>query len=307
MIMPANGEINYGAFTLTNLSFLLSFSQLLLQGESIMRREVFEATLKSMIPRSALLNESNLKTNGRPMISEIPRNPYQTALESGTTVLAFHFNEGLILAGDRQTSSGGFKIISKESVKVCQIGSHSGFMFAGMVSDGQEAVKYLQRVEEDFLNKFERPLSLNGQANCLSRFLRLHYNHGILLEAWGIIAGFNINPLGPKIYYVEPTGSKLSSDFETTGSGSDEARSELKKERGKIKSRALSLEQAIELAVRAIYMAGDEDMSTSDVRLAVPTVAAISLSQGFKFINSAKVEEVRDKLIDQERKKGNVS
>lgn len=270
-----------------------------------MHRDIFDTAIRSTIPESALLTEVSIRTGSRPKVADIQREAYQAPLESGTTVLAFHFDQGVVLAGDRQTS-GWFSIISQDSVKIHQIGNYCGFMFAGAVSDGQAVVKSLRRVEGDFVSKFGMPLSLDGLANCLTRFLRLHYNHGIFLEAWGIIAGLNLSPVGFKIYSVEPTGSQLASDFVATGSGGDRAENELEKFRGRIKARSLTVEEALELAVRAIYVAGKKDMGTSDIRLAIPLVATIS-TQGFQFVDLKKVKEVRDKLIEQERRDGNVT
>lgn len=270
-----------------------------------MRREIFDAALRSAIPKSALLNGDDLQTKGRSNVSESPKEAYKAPRESGTTVTAFQFSQGIVLAGDRQTSSW-FSIVSQESVKIYQVGSHSAFMYAGLVGDGQAVTKSLRRVNIDFLNRFGIPLSLDGQANYLVRFLRLHFDHGIFLQAWGIIAGLNLSPPDFKIYSVEPTGCKISSDLVTTGSGGDRAEDELEKFRGKIKSRSLGADEAIELAVRAIYVAGKKDMGTSDVRLAVPTVATISVD-GFSFVNQKKVEEIRDKLISQEKRDGNVA
>ncbi|MEK7138807.1 MAG: hypothetical protein AAB799_01360 [Patescibacteria group bacterium] len=272
-----------------------------------MRKEVFEAALKSTIPESATLSGINLQTSsGRSKPVWDAKLKYKEPLESGTTVLAFYFKNGLVLAGDRQTS-GWFTIISQESVKVHQVGFHAGFMFAGMVSDGQAVVKSLQRVDQDFIERFGVPLSLDGKANFLCRFMRLHYDYGIFLEAWGIIAGLNYNPPTFEIYSVEPTGAKMASnDFATTGSGMEKAESELERFKGKIIARSLEETEAVELAVRAIYMAGKKDMGTSDVRLAVPVVAIITLKEGFRFVNQTEVQKVRDKLIEEERRKGNV-
>ncbi|OGN02332.1 MAG: hypothetical protein A2651_01040 [Candidatus Yanofskybacteria bacterium RIFCSPHIGHO2_01_FULL_42_12] len=270
-----------------------------------MRREIFEEALRSTIPESALLSETAIKANGRPNF-ENQKEGYKTLLDSGTTILAFHFKHGVMLAGDRQTSSW-FSIMSQETVKVSQIGLYSGFMFAGMVSDGQAVAESLRRADRDFRNRFGVPLSLDGMANYLSRFLRIHYNHGIFLEAWGIIAGFNFNPLESKIYSVEPAGSKTASIFATTGSGGDRAEDELERFRGKIKTLVLDTKEALELAVRAVYMAGKKDMGTSDVRLAVPSVAVITADRGFEFIKPDRVKEARDRLVDQERRDGNVA
>ncbi|MBI2641320.1 hypothetical protein HYW87_01875 [Candidatus Roizmanbacteria bacterium] len=239
------------------------------------RREVFDAALKSTIPESALLTEANFRIGSRRSPTPIVMNQkenYQAPLESGTTVLAFHFNKGIMLAGDRQTSSW-FSIISQESVKVNKIGSHSALMYAGLVSDGQAVVNSLRKVDGDFMSRFGVPLSLDGLANHLRRFVRFHYNWGIFLEAWCIIAGVNMGSTEFKIYSVEPTGCKMTHDFVATGSGQEKADGELERFRGKIKTRALGVKEAVELAVRAIYMAGKKDMGTSDVRLAVPLIA----------------------------------
>lgn len=270
-----------------------------------MHREIFEVVLQSTIPKSAFLNEVDVDVGSRLRIQRNPNKPSKSFLKSGTTVLAFHFDRGVILAGDRQTSSG-FSIMSQESIKIDQISSHSALLQAGLVSDCQALVKDLRRVNSDFLGKFGMPLSIDGQANCLSHLMRTYYLYGSWLEAWLIIAGINVDQPTFKIYSIEPSGSKLDHDFATEGSGGDKAESELEKFKGKIKARSLGIKEATKLAVRAVYMAGKKDLGTSDVRLAVPTVAVITV-KGFGFLNQKVVDKIRDRLIEQERKYGNVA
>lgn len=270
-----------------------------------MSREIFENALKSTIPESAFLTKEVANIRGRPHI-ESNKEGYKATLDSGTTVLAFHFKDGIMLAGDKQMSSW-HSILSQESIKINEVSPYSAFMFAGSVGDGQAVVNGLRVVSRDFISRFRMPLSLDGQANYVSRFLRMHYNYGVFLEAWGILAGFNFSPPEFKIYSVEPTGSKISCDFATTGSGGERADAELEQFRGIIKVRTLNAEEAMQLAVRAIYAAGKKDMGTSDVRLALPLIATVTLREGFRFVDPKKVEEVRNKLIDKERSRGNVS
>lgn len=268
-----------------------------------MRKELFDASLRSVLPDSAFIEIRQARST--PLIQRpTSLGNHKPLLESGTTVLAFHFNKGIIMAGDRQTSSG-FSVVSSESLKVNKIGSHSGFMFAGWVGDGQMVTSVLRKVDADFTSRFQMSLSLEGQANYLVRLMRAYYEHGSFLGVWGIIAGLSVIPTEFKIYNIEPSGSKLTGDFMTEGSGGPEAESVLKRFKGRIKDRSLNFKEALDLAVSAIYASGDTDMGTSDVRIAIPTIAVIT-QVGFNYIKENTVKVVCEALIKKERESGNV-
>jgi proteasome beta subunit len=103
-----------------------------------------------------------------------------------------------------------------------------------------------------------------------------------------------------RIYSYDPTGGRYEeTDFHADGSGGRDARTTVK-----LGWRAdLPRAEAIELAVRALWNAADEDSATGGpdtVRGIYPTVATITES-GFSRLSESEVAERFASIADSER------
>jgi hypothetical protein len=89
----------------------------------------------------------------------------------GTTVLAFRFADGVVVAGDRLATEG-HRVASRELQKVFPTDSHSLIAIAGAAGPAIEMARML-RIELEHYEKIEgEPLELEGKANKLSQMVR---------------------------------------------------------------------------------------------------------------------------------------
>ena len=97
--------------------------------------------------------------------------PHNLSIPHGTTVLAFKYAEGVILAGDRLATEG-LRVASRDVQKVYATDDHSMIAIAGAAGPAIEMAR-LMRIELEHYEKIEgEALELDGKANKLSQMIR---------------------------------------------------------------------------------------------------------------------------------------
>ena len=226
-------------------------------------------------------------------------------MRTGTTIIAFHFSDGLIFAADKKTSGGYLTIISVESVKIFEISPLAAIGGAGLVSDIQFVVNMMTELNHSFISKFEYPLSIKGQARYLANYLRefRYYVDPFGLEGQFVIGGLNLEE-DMAIFEVHEDGSLYQAkSYVVIGSGTEGALGVLREEKKNLIERKLCLEESIDLAVKSISRAGDRDNGTADIRVAEPTIAKITVD-GYEVIDPAIVSMAVKNLLEKEAPRG---
>jgi proteasome beta subunit len=224
----------------------------------------------------------------RPAASPNPAVPFD--IRHGTTIVAIRYAEGVVLAGDRRATAGS-SIAHRTMDKVHPADRHSGVAIAGAAGPATEMVKLFQLQLEHYEKVEGAPLSLEGKANQLSQMVRS--NLGMAMQGFVVVplfAGFDLRRGVGRIYTYDPTGGRYEeTDFHADGSGGRDARTTVKLGWSPDLDRA----STIELAVRALWQAADEDSATGGpdlVRGIYPTVATITAA-GFERVAETEVAE----------------
>ena len=216
--------------------------------------------------------------------------PTPFELRHGTTIVAIRYVEGVLMAGDRRATAGS-SIAHRTMEKVHPADRHSGVAIAGAAGPAMEMVKLFQLQLEHYEKVEGAPISLEGKANQLSQMVRS--NLAMAMQGFVVVplfAGFDVRRGVGRIYTYDPTGGRYEeTDFHADGSGGRDARTTVK-----LGWRSdLSREDAIELAVSALWQAADEDSATGGpdaVRGIYPTVATITVD-GFQRVDEQEVAE----------------
>jgi proteasome beta subunit len=217
-----------------------------------------------------------------------PSTPFE--IRHSTTIVALRYVDGVVMAGDRRATAGS-SIAHRAMEKVHPADRHSGVAIAGAAGPAMEMVKLFQLQLEHYEKVEGAALSLEGKANQLSQMVRS--NLGMAMQGFVVVplfAGYDVRRGSGRIYSYDPTGGRYEeTDFHADGSGGRDARTTVK-----LGWRPdLSRDEAVELAVRALWNAADEDSATGGpdaVRGIYPTVATITES-GFDYLESAEVAE----------------
>ncbi|MGD9850398.1 MAG: proteasome subunit beta [Nitrospirales bacterium] len=190
---------------------------------------------------------------GGPTPTQIPPLPH------GTTVLAFTYQNGVLIAGDRRATEG-YQIASMRMEKVFQTDEFSAMAIAGAAGPCVEMAK-LFRIELEHYEKLDgQPLTCEGKANHLGQMVKA--NFPMVLQGLVVIplfVGYDQKRESGRIFKYDITGGRYEeTDFHAVGSGGKDARNSLKEHFKK----NLSEQEAVHVALRALVNAAEEDVGT---------------------------------------------
>ena len=218
----------------------------------------------------------------------------------GTTVLALRYTEGVIVAGDRRATEG-FQIAHRSIEKVFEADSTSAVAIAGAAGPAVEIVRLFQTELEHYEKVEGERLTLEGKANKLSQMIRANLPAAMQgLVVLPLFAGFDETRAEGRIFKYDVTGGRYEEDdYHASGSGGKDARSSLKKRY----RHDLPRDEAVKVAIEALFDAADEDVGTGGpdlVRGIYPTVAAIS-GDGMIEIPEDTIKRLFEELIAERR------
>ena len=212
------------------------------------------------------------------------------SIPHGTTVLAFKYAEGVIVAGDRLATEG-HRVASRDIEKVYSTDAHSLMAIAGAAGPSIEMAR-LMRVELEHYEKIEgEPLELDGKANKLSQMIRANLPAAMQgLVVVPLFAGYDQRRGQGRLWKFDVTGGRYEeTDFEATGSGGLYARESLKKVHRADADRS----QGLQMAVQALVDAADEDRATGGIDVVRGIYPLVS------FCSEAGIERAGDSEIEQ--------
>jgi proteasome beta subunit len=194
--------------------------------------------------------------------------PSHPALEA-TTVFAFHYADGVIVAGDHRATAGNL-VFSDRTEKILELDCHALMAIAGSPSIALEMARTLQTAFDYYRRSQLQPMSLAAKMRALSRLL--HDNLPATLQGFGtvapIFAGLDPATGRPSIFFYDPLGAQFEGvAYAGSGSGSGSIKSVLHylEQWGQPKPAQMTLAQAVVLANRLLMTAAEFDTATGGV------------------------------------------
>jgi proteasome beta subunit len=208
----------------------------------------------------------------------------------GTTVLAIRYTDGVVMAGDRRATAG-YTIANRRMDKVFPADEFSGVAIAGAAGPAMEMVRLFQ-VQLEHYEKIEGALlSLEGKANQLGQMVRGNLQAAMAgFVVVPLFAGYDAKRGRGRVFSYDATGGKYEeADYQTNGSGGVHARNWIKA----FWREGMQREEVVDLALRALFAAADEDAATGGpdlIRHIYPLVAVIS-ADGYDLVDDTVVAE----------------
>jgi proteasome beta subunit len=214
----------------------------------------------------------------------------------GTTIVALTFADGVVIAGDRRATMGNM-IAQRDIEKVFITDSFSAVGIAGSAGIAVEMVR-LFTVQLEHYEKIEGvPLSLDGKANQLAAMVR--GNLGAALQGFVVVplfAGYDERRERGRVFSYDATGGRYEeTDFQTNGSGGVHARNWIKSQWRE----GMSRDEAVDLALRSLFAAADEDAATGGpdlIRRIFPTVSVID-RDGYSALSDDEIAQRAESLL----------
>jgi proteasome beta subunit len=231
---------------------------------------------------------------------ELPPGGVRPDTPEGTTVLAFRYADGVVMAGDRRATAGNV-IAHRRVQKVFPADSFSAVAIAGVAGIALELVRLFQTELEHYEKLEGRRLSVPGKANHLAAMVRGQLPMAFQgLVVVPLFCGYDEQDHTGRLYsYDVVGGSYEETDYATEGSGGRDARLYL---RGTF-SPDMAEAAAIDLAVAALVAAAEEDTGTGgpDLRREIyPNVVTVSAS-GFAEIPEDRVADAARRALERAR------
>ncbi len=186
-----------------------------------------------------------------------------------TTVLAFKFADGVLVAGDRRATSG-HTVVYDRADKVLEIDRFSLMAIAGVPATAWEMARVLEHSFQFYRRSQLQEMSLDGKVRALSKLLR--DNLGFVMQGVGVVvpifATFDHRSATAKLFFYDAMGAQFEvADHAATGSGSPAVRGLLYYHNtwGEMPLADLDQQSAVVLALRALDAAAEADTATGGV------------------------------------------
>ncbi len=218
----------------------------------------------------------------------------------GTTVLAFTYQNGVLIAGDRRATEG-YQIAANRMDKVFQTDEFSAMAIAGAAGPCVEMAK-LFRIELEHYEKLDgKPLTCEGKATRLGYMVKA--NFPMVMQGLVVIplfVGYDQKRGLGRLFKYDITGGRYEdTDFHAVGSGGKDARLTLKEHFRK----HLPEDKAVHVAIRALSNAAEEDVGTGGpdlLRKIFPLVKLVD-AQGVRDVDDSTLATICQELYSEER------
>jgi proteasome beta subunit len=219
----------------------------------------------------------------------------------GTTVLALKYRSGVVIAGDRRATEG-FQIAGRQMEKVFRVDGYSAMAIAGTAGPAIEMVKLFQTELEHYEKLEGLQLSYEGKANKLGQMIKANLPmvfQGLIVIP--IYVGYDARRAEGRIFKYDITGGRYEeSEYHAIGSGGKDARNTMREHYRK----SLETEDALKLALLALYNAAEEDVGTGGpdlIRGIYPTAKVVN-AEGITDIDDPRIAALYAALIAERKK-----
>ena len=216
-------------------------------------------------------------------------------LTTATTILAFKYRDGVLVAGDRRATAGNMVMYDRTD-KVLEIDRHSVMAIAGVPATAYEMARILEHSFKYYRRTQLQELSFEGKLRALSKLLK--ENVPAALAGTGavvpIFAGYDAEHGTAKIYFYDILGAEFEGvEYAVSGSGSPTIRGILHYVNtwGEQSLNAMPEEQATVQALRLLTSAAEFDSATGGVN------RDANLYPVVKFITAAGVRTMPDSQL----------
>ena len=207
------------------------------------------------------------------------------AVKKGTVSLGVVYQDGVVVADEKNITE---ELMIPESIeKIYQIDEHIGAATSGLVADGRRIVDRARTMAQSHKLTYDEPMPVDSLAKDICDFQQLHTQmagtrpFGTAL----LIAGVDGEP---HLFETDPSGSFWEYKATAIGENSDKVKAHFAKHY----KDGLSLEQAIELALKALHKGTEDHFSENSTELSY-----ITKDKKFIRIRGAELKKQIQKVV----------
>jgi proteasome beta subunit len=206
----------------------------------------------------------------------------------GTTVLAFRYADGVLMAGDRRATSGNL-IAHRRVQKVYPADSHSAVAISGTAGVAIEMVRLFQTELEHYEKIESQRLSLEGKANHLASMVRRQLPMAFQgLVVIPLFCGYDEIAEQGRLYSFDVVGGRYEeTDYAATGSGGRDAKLYIRT----AFTDDMDEPAALTLAIEAMIAAAEEDTATGgpDLQRGIFPNVVVVTADGYRELSDDEI------------------
>ncbi|HEX3014714.1 MAG TPA: archaeal proteasome endopeptidase complex subunit alpha [Methanobacterium sp.] len=209
------------------------------------------------------------------------------AVKRGTTSLGVKSGEGIVLVVDKRPTS---KLVEPKSIeKIFQIDEHIGAATSGLVADARALIERA-RIESQ-VNKitYNEPIRVDSLAKKICDMKQMYTQHGGVRPFGSALIIGGVTETECRLFETDPSGALIEYKATAIGAGRQIAMDEFEK---KYKE-GMKLNEAIDLALDAVYEATEGKTSAESVEIAVIDFE----TKKFRKLSEEEIEEYVEELL----------
>lgn len=185
------------------------------------------------------------------------------AVKRGTTSLGVKSKEGVVLVVDKRPTS---KLVEPKSIeKIFKIDEHIGAATSGLVADARNLIEKARMESQINRITYNEPIRVEALSKKICDMKQMYTQHGGVRPFGSALIIGGVNETGCRLFETDPSGALIEYKATAIGSGRAMAMEEFEKKYRE----DMTLEEAMELALDAVYEATEGKTTLESVEIAV--------------------------------------
>jgi proteasome alpha subunit len=207
------------------------------------------------------------------------------AVKRGTTTVGVKFKDGVVLIIDKRISS---HLVEPGSIeKIFQIDAHIGCATSGLVADARALVDRA-RVDAQ-INKitYGEKIPVKTLVKYICDFKQIYTQYGGVRPFGVVLLIAGVDETRPCLFATDPSGSFMEYKAGSEGTGRSEAMAYFERNYRE----NMTLEEAIEMGIKAIYKGSKKKLNPDTIEIAVVGITEkfrrLSLDESKEYVHKA--------------------
>lgn len=208
------------------------------------------------------------------------------AIKLGSTAIGIQTNEGVVLAVEKRVTS---PLIEPSSIeKIMEVDTHIGCAMSGLIADSRTMIDRARVEAQNHWFTYNERMSVESITQAVSN-LALQFGDddadpGAMSRPFGVALLFaGIDPKGPQLYHMDPSGTFIQYDAKAIGSGSEGAQQALQDTYHK----SMTLKEACKESLVILKQVMEEKLNATNVEMATVTPQRM-----FKMFSKEEIEGI---------------
>ncbi|KAK2189850.1 hypothetical protein NP493_95g02000 [Ridgeia piscesae] len=208
------------------------------------------------------------------------------AIKLGSTAIGIQTNEGVVLAVEKRVTS---PLIEPSSIeKIMEVDTHIGCAMSGLIADSRTMIDRARVEAQNHWFTYNERMSVESITQAVSN-LALQFGDddadpGAMSRPFGVALLFaGIDPKGPQLFHMDPSGTFIQYDAKAIGSGSEGAQQALQDTYHK----SMTLKEACKESLVILKQVMEEKLNATNVEMATVTPQRM-----FKMFSKEEIEGI---------------